>query len=114
MMRIVGSQPGFFRHLRCILGKFSALCGDGRLSKVRFVKQYRPTLPLPTGNVVHWSFCMTRAEIDTCEDIDGLYERLGELSAEIGWVEARIWDLQEARGNPELREQNSDYWAGRL
>lgn len=56
---------------------------------------------------------MTRAEIDTCDDTEVLYERLGELADEIGWVESRLWALGENRGNLELREQQSDYWAGR-
>lgn len=56
---------------------------------------------------------MTRAEIDTCDDTEVLYERLGELADEIGWVESRLWALGEDRGNPELRELRSDHWAGR-
>ena len=56
---------------------------------------------------------MTRAEIDTCDDTDLLHERLDELSDEQGWIESRLWALAEDRGNPEGREQQSDYWAGR-
>lgn len=56
---------------------------------------------------------MTRAEIDTCDDTDLLHERLGELSDETGWIECRLWALAEDRGNPELRELQSDYYASR-
>lgn len=56
---------------------------------------------------------MTRAEIDTCEDEETLYERLGELADETGWIESRLWALGEDRGDKETRELRSDYYASR-
>ena len=57
---------------------------------------------------------MTWAEIQLTHSIDELEERLGELSDECGLIESRIWEIKEARGNPELREIRSDYDAGCL
>ena len=49
------------------------------------------------------------------ERVGGLDRRvLGELSDECGLIESRIWEIEEARGNPELREIRSDYDAGCL
>jgi len=57
---------------------------------------------------------VTWAEIQLTHSIDELEERLGELSDECGWIEIRIWELEEARGNLELRVIRSDYDAGCL
>jgi hypothetical protein len=49
-------------------------------------------------------------------DDDVLEELLTEhdyLSCKLGKLERRIHTLRELRGNPELRELDSDYWAGR-
>jgi hypothetical protein len=57
---------------------------------------------------------VTWAEIQLTHNVDEIDERLGELADEIGWLEARRWELDEARGNPELRELRSDYRASIL
>jgi len=54
------------------------------------------------------------AEIQLTHSVDELEERLGELSDECGWIESRIWEIEEASGNPELREIRSDYNGGCL
>jgi hypothetical protein len=44
------------------------------------------------------------------EAADAEYDAAARVLATI---EARIWELQEAAGNPELREQRRDYYASR-
>lgn len=54
------------------------------------------------------------------DDLDALYARadrlsllIDKLSDHLGAVKNRIWELEEARGNPELRELWSDFYASR-
>jgi hypothetical protein len=47
------------------------------------------------------------------DDLDELRELHDRLSDQLGAVKARLWELEQAAGNPELREQRRDYYASR-
>lgn len=44
------------------------------------------------------------------DDVDELRELHDRLSDQLGAVKDRLHELEESGGNPELREQRSDYW----